>query len=97
MYPDCEVEIKVLGGLPVIAQVWIDPADPSVGYFSPSIEEYILCHHKTGKPHNQWIYNRIEQDGIEKVEDAIWKALDESRYQSECDAAESRIDDFYYP
>lgn len=88
MHPDCEVYITVLGGLPVLAQVWIEPADYEVGIWQPSIDDYILCHHKTGKPHNQWIYNRIEKDGVDKVYDAIWKALERVREESLCDQAE---------
>lgn len=88
MYPSCEVYIKVLGGLPVLVKVWVDPADPSVGYFYPAISDYILCHHKTGKPHSQWIYNRIEKDGLNKVEEAIWKALEKVRNDSLRDRAE---------
>lgn len=93
MYPDCEVDIKVLGGLPVTVKVWIQSEDPEVGIFYPYIEDYILCHHKTGKPHTQWIYNRIEKDGSDKVYDAIWEALEESKRQAEMDAAEARYED----
>lgn len=95
MRPNGEINIRVLGGLPVIAQVWIQPADPEVGIWSPYIDDYQLLHHKTRKPHGPWLYERIEKDGLDKVEAAIWKEIELMREESLSYQADLRADAYY--
>lgn len=72
-----EVEVRILRGFPVLAQVTVCPPEPAAGIPTPYIDEIILCHHVTGKSHGDWLWNRImatpgEED---RLYERIWDAL----------------------
>lgn len=64
-----EIDIKVLGGLPVTVSYTIDGPDYDVGYMSAGLGEWEITHinGKRCKKPPQWLYNRLDAKGVDIV------------------------------
>jgi len=84
-----EIEISVLGGLPVTVEFEMAGADPDVGIMSSYCDGWHVTHiaGRKVKKAPQWLYNRIEQRKGE--EDRIIQACEEY--------ADNNPNDDYYP
>ncbi len=55
-----EVDVLVLGGLPLLAKTSISPAEPDVGIMGEYVDEVILCW-RSGSEVPQSIYDRMKE------------------------------------
>jgi hypothetical protein len=71
-----QVDITVLGGLPVTVTYRVERPDPDVGIFESYLEEWWITHihgRRCKKP-PEWLYERIRKSkgGDDLVVEAIW-------------------------
>lgn len=74
-----EVDIRILGGLPVTVSAYVESADPSVGIFEPYVGSYDITYigNRACKNPPDWLYKRIAKTDLahENILDAITDEL----------------------
>lgn len=57
-----EVDVRVLGGLPITVAYSTYKAEPDIGIFSPGIDEWWITaiNNKKCKKEPEWLYNKIK-------------------------------------
>jgi hypothetical protein len=73
------IEVTVKGGLPLLAEVEIQPKEPDVGIFSEYIDEIRLYWRGSEKEVTRKFYDSLTKNDWDGVEEQIWKTIKERR------------------
>jgi hypothetical protein len=85
MLKKAQVNVKVLGGLPVTVEVDIAPAERDVGIMYPYIDDWsiIAINGRKLKKPTSWLNRKIERNPVEyqRFIDSCYDALKEQEYE----------------
>ena len=79
-----QATVKVIGGLEITVEFTACRAEPDVGLMSDYFEDWSICE-IAGRPLRKkesadWIYKRLSKRDNEAIEEAIYKAMDDAKY-----------------
>ena len=79
-----QVEVKVLGWLSITVEFTPYAAEPDVGIMSDYFEDWSIVE-IAGRPLRKkesadWIYKRLSKRDESAIEEAIYKAMDDAKY-----------------
>lgn len=79
-----QTTVKVMGGLEITVEFTACRAEPDVGIMSDYFEDWSIVE-IAGRPLRKkesadWIYKRLSKRDNEAIEEAIYKAMDDAKY-----------------
>ena len=79
-----QATVKIMGGLEITVEFTARRAEPDVGLMSDYFEDWSICE-IAGRPLRKkesadWIYKRLSKRDETAIEEAIYAAMDDAKY-----------------